>query len=317
MSDSLEHFARALESSDLQQTPISTVNSRDKQITWSMLRLDLVDAQLSGNKAFKLLPALLAAKEQGKATLISFGGFHSNHIHALAAAGRRFGFKTVGIIRGYLDQPLSPTLIDVQSFGMQLHFVGRQEYKLRNEQAYQQQWLKKYDKALLIPEGAAGPLGLQGSQFLANLIVKNLAQNPFDTLCVPAGTGNTAAGLIQSGLFKQKDIYVFAALKREAIHQLVENLPPHVRLLDDYCFGGFAKMPEVLLRFMLQFEKDNGLLLDPVYTAKMAYGIDDLIANDVFSPGTHIVSLHTGGLQGRRFIHEKLGNLLQAGELIG
>jgi len=81
------------------------------------------------------LPALQQASLLVKSTLISFGGFHSNHIHALAAAGKRFDFHTVGLIRGYKEQPISATLLDAQALGMQLFFLRGEEYKMRNEQA--------------------------------------------------------------------------------------------------------------------------------------------------------------------------------------
>jgi 1-aminocyclopropane-1-carboxylate deaminase len=66
----------------------------------AVLRLDLLDPLISGNKWFKLKPHIEAAAAAGADGLISLGGAHSNHLHALAAAGRRFGFETVGLLRG-------------------------------------------------------------------------------------------------------------------------------------------------------------------------------------------------------------------------
>ena len=306
MQDDLAHFSESLTQRCLALTAIETAASRQHAVSWSMLRLDLVDELISGNKAFKLLPVLQSAYEQGKTTLISFGGFHSNHIHALAAAGKRFGFTTVGIIRGYESQPLSPTLLDAQRFGMQLFFVGRQEYKLRNDIDYQKHWQQKFAHSLLIPEGAADALGLQGAKVLAQLIKSSLAPHAYDAICISAGTGSTAAGLIDSEHFKATPMYIFSALDKAALHQLPSELPDYVKVLDEYCGRGFAKTSDELMAFMVAFERCNSVLLDPVYTAKMCFGINDLIAQGQFKRGSHIVSVHTGGLQGRRGMNDKL-----------
>ena len=71
----------------------------------AVLRLDLLDPLLSGNKWFKLRPHIEAAAAAGAYGLISLGGAHSNHLHALAAAGQRFGFATVGLLRGEAHKP--------------------------------------------------------------------------------------------------------------------------------------------------------------------------------------------------------------------
>jgi len=104
-----------------------------------VLRLDKIHPNISGNKWYKLKYNLEEAKKQKKDTLLTFSGAYSNHIAATAAAGREFGFKTIGIIRGdELASPPTPlqkergvnaTLRFAEECGMKLHFVSRQEYK--------------------------------------------------------------------------------------------------------------------------------------------------------------------------------------------
>jgi len=66
----------------------------------------------------------------------------------------------------------------------------------------------------------------------------------------------------------------------------------------DYHFGGYAKENRVLLSFMNSFYEENKIPLDFVYTAKMMFGVYDLVKNNYFPPGSHILCIHTGGLQG-------------------
>src|SRR5437899_117863 len=81
-----------------------------KQLTLTVRREDLLHPAVPGNKWRKLKYNLLAAAGNGFDTLLTFGGAYSNHIAAVAAAGRLFGFKTIGMVRGEEHLPLNPTL---------------------------------------------------------------------------------------------------------------------------------------------------------------------------------------------------------------
>ena len=117
----------------------------------AVLRLDLIDPLISGNKWFKLTEHLHAARAAGAAGLISLGGAHSNHLHALAAAGKRFGFATVGLLRGHPQQ--TPTTMDLERFGMQLHWLGFAGYRARHEPGFWQPWQAMYPALHQVPEG--------------------------------------------------------------------------------------------------------------------------------------------------------------------
>jgi 1-aminocyclopropane-1-carboxylate deaminase len=51
---------------------------------------------------------------------------------------------------------------------------------------------------------------------------------------------------------------------------------------------------------MRDFYEKNKIVLDFVYTAKMMFGINDLIKKEYFSSGSRILAIHTGGLQGNK-----------------
>ena len=262
-------------------------------------RDDLLHPIISGNKWRKLKYNLDHALSVGADTLISMGGAYSNHLHALAYMGKSLNLKTIGFIRGERPTPLTPTLLDMENWGMELHFVSRSDYRqYRNYKHWQDlPAIKPYQYWL--PEGGANNLALKGIAELPDEI-----DIPYDTLCVACGTGATLAGLI--GIVPaEKQVLGFAALKNARfLHSDVQSLLSgefhHWDIFLDYHFGGFAKLRPELALFMSQFEQKTAIPLEPVYTGKMLYGIYDLIAKGYFKRGQRIIALHTGGLQGNR-----------------
>ena len=95
-------------------------------------REDNIHPFISGNKYRKLKYNIEEAEKSGLKTLLTFGGAYSNHIAAVAFAGKEFGFKTIGIIRGEeLKDKISenPTLLFAETCGMQFKFVSREAFR--------------------------------------------------------------------------------------------------------------------------------------------------------------------------------------------
>ncbi len=119
---------------ELPPIPLQQVNFdflEEKNIQLHVLREDFIHPTISGNKWRKLFYNLQEANHQGKNQLLTFGGAFSNHIAATAAAGKQFGFKTIGIIRGEEHLPLNPTLKLAVDNGMQLKYISRNlRYKI-------------------------------------------------------------------------------------------------------------------------------------------------------------------------------------------
>jgi len=268
-------------------------------------RDDLLNPDLPGNKARKLKYNLVAARQQGHTRLLTFGGAYSNHLAAVAAAGRLHGFETVGLVRGEEYTPLNPTLARCVADGMQLHYLDRTTYRRRAEPAFLAELQQQFGLAHLLPEGGTNALALRG---VAELIGELRQHTDFDAVAVAAGTGGTLAGLalglakadyparalgiaaLKGGAFLQTEVDV---LTQTAIGQTLTNYELHL----DYHFGGYAKLPPELRAFIQQFEAEFGVLLDPIYTGKLLYGVLDLIGHGHFAPGSTVVAVHTGGLQ--------------------
>ena len=269
------------------------------QIKLWIKRDDLLHLIISGNKWRKLKYTLDHALSEGADTLISMGGAYSNHLHALAYVSKALGLKTIGLVRGEQPETLTPTLSDLQNWGMVLKFVSRFDYRLLRQYkgCYDLPGLKP--RQYWLPEGGAQALALKGVAELVNEI-----DVAYDILCVPCGTGATLAGIIDM-VPDQVSVMGFAALKNaEFLQTDVESLLPRPcsnwQINMDYHFGGFAKTSAELMTFMADFEFKNGIPLEPVYTGKMIYAIYNLITKHTFKPGQRIIAVHTGGLQGKR-----------------
>jgi len=259
---------------------------------------------VSGNKWWKLKYNLEQAREKGHTTLLTFGGAYSNHIYATAAAAQQSGFRSVGIIRGESAGPLNPTLAFAQRCGMKLHYVSREAYRQKDDAGFIKELREKFGQAYVLPEGGSNNLAIKGCAEWGTQLVSEAA---FDVLCVPVGTGATLAGLL-TAVTITTEVIGFSTLKAGTfLQQQVERQLAGCgctsagpwRVETRYHGGGYAKASAELLQFIADFEQRYHIPLDPVYTGKMMLGIFDMIRRRAFAPGTTVLAIHSGGLQGR------------------
>ena len=284
-------------------SPIQEVTSpllTAKGLKLFVKRDDLNHPVVSGNKLRKLKYNLAEAKAQQHHTLLTFGGAFSNHIYAVAGAGKIFGFKTIGIIRGEAHQPLNPTLAFAKANGMHLHYMDRETYRNKSSAKVQSDLQEQFGAFYTLPEGGTNALAIKGCEEIIQEI-----DMPYDVVCCPVGTGGTVAGLI-AGSNANQQVIGFSSLKGNFLENEVSELLDQYgaknlhnwQIQNDYHFGGYAKVKPNLTNFIEAFEKAHQIPLEPIYTGKMFFGIVDLIEKDHFKKGTVILALHTGGLQG-------------------
>lgn len=260
-------------------------------------REDLLHPEVSGNKFRKLKYNMEAAVSEGHRQVLTFGGAYSNHIAATAAAGRILGMQTIGVIRGEEIQENyreNPTLKKAEEDGMRFKFVTRTEYRTKDSTAFLTKLAEEFGDFYLVPEGGTNKEAIKGTEE----ILKE-EDKVYDYVCCAVGTGGTIAGIINRS-FSHQQIIGFPALKGDF---LIEEIKKYVskenwRLETAYHFGGYAKYTADLLQFIRHFERDTGILLDPIYTGKLLFGIFDLIEQNQFKKDSKILAIHTGGLQG-------------------
>lgn len=279
----------------------------------SVLRLDCLDEIGSGNKSFKLKYNLERAREEGYRRLISLGGAWSNHIHALALIGNHYDFDTVGLIRGERQDPLNETLSDAVAAGMELHFLSRSEYRQRNEQEFIRQWQARFPDCYWIPEGASNTLGVRGCMEIADY-----ADPESELIIVPCATASTLAGL--SAGAPDREIVGVSVLKgaedlRERVmachvnllrEGYIDHMPENWSIVHDFHCGGYARLDARLAAFLHHFQRDSDIPIEPVYSGKMFFAINQLINTGQIRSSTRITAIHTGGMQGLRGMRAKL-----------
>ncbi len=273
----------------------------EKAVDLSILRLDKIHEDVSGNKLFKLHFYIDECLQTNHKTILTFGGAFSNHLVATAFLCKKKGIKSIGIVRGETPKKLSHTLQKCSEFDMQLHFISRETYKILNRNEACLNIKNKYGNCIIVPEGGYGFLGAKG----ASLIMNVLKKERISYICTCVGTATTVAGLCMNIIGNEK-IVAIPAIKNMTdifvrIKELTQlNVEKDLIILNEYHFGGYAKHNDELINFMNKFYNEYNIPTDIVYTAKMMYGIIDKINNNYFERGSNIVCIHTGGLQGNK-----------------
>ena len=290
---------------DLPQAPLHPLSLpwlQQANVEAAILRLDLIDPLISGNKLFKLRHHLQQARTSKAPGLISLGGNHSNHLHAQAAAGKRFGFATAGLLRGHAQD--TPTVRDVKALGMELHWLGYGGYRARNEPGFWTPWQARYPSWYCIPEGGGGLAGAQGCALImeqARSQIAVLGWSDYDAWWLAAGTGTTLAGLVLAEAGAHAVHGALAVPRDHGVPETVAALAGgHGYQLHDACRGGFGKFDDDLLAFIAECEQHSGVPFEALYTGKALLALREQVGAGLFAPGTRLIVVHTGGLQGRR-----------------
>jgi 1-aminocyclopropane-1-carboxylate deaminase len=268
--------------------------------TADVLRLDEVHPVISGNKWFKLQHYLTEANSLGKKVILTFGGAFSNHIVATAAAAKAYGFASIGIIRGERGRLSSPTLIDAEAFGMDLQFLPRDQYRIKqlplsifNSYAL--------NDVYMIAEGGYGKPGASGAM---NILDQTDAAN-YTHIIAAVGTGTMLAGLTLASLPHQQVLGIPVLKNCLSLQEEINALLPadkygQYSLNCDYHFGGYAKRTPELIHFMNEWYNSTGIPSDFVYTGKLFFAVQDLARKNYFPSGSRLLIIHSGGLQGNR-----------------
>ncbi|TDV54852.1 1-aminocyclopropane-1-carboxylate deaminase/D-cysteine desulfhydrase [Actinophytocola oryzae] len=256
-------------------------------------RDDLLHRDVPGNKWRKLRHNLAAATEQGHTRLLTFGGAYSNHLRAVAAAGRTFGLTTVGVVRGEEHLPLNDSLAFATARGMHLTYLDRATYRRKTEPAVLAALVDEFGPCFVIPEGGANAHGVRGCAELPGELDVD-----FDVVCVACGTGTTLAG-VAAGLRDGGRALGFAVLRGGFLDEDVRLLQERTfgvartnwSVDHDFHFGGYARRTPELDEFVADFTARHAVVLDRVYEAKMMYGLLSRVRAGAFAEGTRIVAV--------------------------
>ena len=279
----------------LDKTDIPIFTESDIQVY--VLRLDKIHPIISGNKYFKLKYHMQYAIENKFEGILTFGGAWSNHIVATACTASLHQLKSIGIIRGENTTAISNTLHQARECGMQLEFISRMMYRNIHTNEYKNELANKFPQYYIIPEGGGGDPGIKGASEIPGLV----DYNEYTHIACAIGTGTTYCGIVNASHATQHIIGIPVLKGVSNLYERFIKSPlkkTNCTFFYDYHFGGYAKYDEMLITFMNEFYRQTNIPTDFVYTAKLFFAVQDLAHKKFFAPGSRVLVIHSGGLQG-------------------
>ncbi len=281
-----------------------------------MKRDDLLSFGMGGNKVRKLQTVLAEANAAGADTLITCGGVQSNHCRVTAAAGAALGFRVVLVVNGTAQaQPTGNALLD-RLFGADVRHVSSRDERAATMDAVADEVLAAGRTPFVIPLGASTPTGAAGfARGVEELLASGLRP---DVIVHASSSGGTQAGLIAGcalfgltprivGISADEPAASLAATVRGLVEALgrqlggspkVMGLERDVEVNDRFVGDGYGIPTAASTEALELTARSEGIVLDPVYTAKAMAGLIGLIREDAFTADQHILFWHTGGQAG-------------------
>lgn len=272
-------------------------------------RDDLIDPIISGNKWRKLKFNLIKAHSENKTKLVSFGGAYSNHLLALASAAAKFNFQSYAFVRGDEEtQKESEMLVFARLLGMNIIKVSREDYQ-HKKQLFEK-YFGKDEQAFFIDEGGMSVEGAMGCEE----IIEEL-KDEYTDIFLASGTGCTTAGIVNSIQKKKLNTKVHSVVVHKGITEVEENInhllnysSPSTLYQLHSTNHRYGKLDPEATKFSIQFQRNTGILLDPIYTAKAMKSCYDYINQN---EGKKILFIHTGGFWGNLGKLEELNSYLK------
>ncbi|MGZ3656731.1 MAG: 1-aminocyclopropane-1-carboxylate deaminase/D-cysteine desulfhydrase [Bdellovibrionota bacterium] len=297
-------------------TPIEKLErlSAELGIDLYLKRDDQTGFEVSGNKIRKLEFLAEDALRKGATCLITMGGVQSNHCRATAALAARLGLRCVLFLRGEApERVMSNNLLD-RLFGAEIFYLTNQQYYEGIEDLrllVDGQVRAQGGKTYFIPEGGSNGLGSYGYVEAFREIERQVS--PFDSIVIAHGSGGTQAGLVLGKLMSDSATRIvgvnvcygkkesFDLVKKVLWAAIQErNLPlsfaaSDIEILDGFVGRGYALSTKEELAFILKIAREEGVLVDPVYTGKALHGLYQTVKKDRNAFGKRVLFIHTGG----------------------
>ncbi len=274
-------------------------------------RDDQTGLALGGNKTRKLEFLLAEAQANGARTLVTAGAVQSNHCRQTAAAAARFGLDCILVLAGERPAQASGNLLLDGLLGAEIVWTTRAEREAALQATFQQAWTAGR-RPYLVPYGGSSATGASAYAFA----MQELLEQGFrpDWIVFASSSGGTQAGLVLGARlfgYAGKVLGISVDEPAQALKERVARLasatadflgekisfsPQDVLVNDDYLGGGYGVVGEGEREAISLFARQEGLLLDPVYTGRAAAGLVDLIRRGFFPAGESVLFWHTGGV---------------------
>jgi D-cysteine desulfhydrase len=284
-------------------------------------RDDLTGLETSGNKVRKLEYIMADAVAKGADTLVTNGGFQSNHCRATAAIGAKLGMKVRLLLRCPEPQPTRDgNLFLDYLFGAHVTIHHPDEYNTRRQQINDDAMNAERaagSKPYFFPVGASIPLGCWGYiRCVAEMVQQLGKETKVDVFSAVSSAGTHAGLMLGKALFgldnwRMVGVPVSDSLEffKKDIRNLIEKTVQEfglgvseaqtpIELIDGFIGEGYAiPYPDAIETTKL-LGRCEGILLDPTYTAKAMTGAIATIRAGGVRAGAVPVFVHTGGAFG-------------------
>lgn len=280
-------------------------------------RDDQTGLATGGNKTRKL-EFLVAQALAGRADVLVTGGApQSNHARQTAAAAAKYGLRSVLVLKGQPPADLSGNLLLDELLGAEIRWAGDQDLSTALQETAEELW-NDGGRPALIPYGGSNPVGACGYVAAMQELLEQLqaTDTQADTIVFASSSGGTQSGLAVGaraldfqgrllGISVDKPAATLKAHVAQLANETAAYLsqpftfsPQDIEVNDQYLGGGYAVISDAERETIALFARTEGLLLDPVYTARAAAGLVDLIRKNLFGPNETLVFWHTGGTAG-------------------
>jgi len=293
----VKYLFSKIEYSLIESIDLDSANRMNVKI--DVKRDDLLHPILSGNKWRKLKYLLLDIERKGFSKVATMGGGYSNFLHSLAYSCYTLGWSCELFVRGYDNQPITPTLRDCVKWGAKIQFVNKKDFR---EMRVKSPLVTK--DHFWVSEGGIGLAGILGLQEIYMELTKD-----YDYIVIASATGTSVAGLAlaASKLGKNTKVVGISVLnngeqQRQNIVQLIGNMHSNWSIIEGFEVSGFAKTNEELDKFVINFYHQHKIPLESVYSGKSFLALDKLIKQGYFEGSSKVLLIHCGGLQGKRKI---------------
>jgi D-cysteine desulfhydrase family pyridoxal phosphate-dependent enzyme len=273
-------------------------------------RDDQTGLAFGGNKTRKLETLLAEAQANGAKMLITAGAIQSNHCRQTAAAAARLGFRCTLVLSGEPDPAASGNLLLDGLFGSEVVWCAREEREAVLQSTFDAAW-EAGSRPYLIPYGGSSPVGAAAYALAMQEFLDQ--DQPVNWIVFASSSGGTQAGLVAGARIASwkgrilgisvdevaADLQArVAGLAGETADRLGHTQrfdPEEILVNDDYLGGGYAVLGSAEVEAIRLFARQEGLLVDPVYTGRAAAGLIDLVRKGFFKPGERVLFWHTGG----------------------
>jgi D-cysteine desulfhydrase len=311
--------------------------SRELGVELWVKRDDLTGLLETGNKIRKLEFIVGEAMAQRADTLITCGTLQSNGCRAVSAVAARLGLRAVLALKGSPPDEYDGNVLLDRMLGAEIRYCGDDEWPAIGEvlEDLAGRVRARGGVPYVIPESGATVAGALGYLACGQEIAQQVRHGapPFDTVVITACSGGSQAGLLMArqiaGLTAEivsVPVAAEAAKVREHVADVIDRArsayglpvaaPAEIRTLDGAQGAGRAGVGTEELDTVLRVARTEGIILDPVYTAKAFGGLLDHLRANPRALGPRVCFVHTGGIFSVFPHRRSLGRLMDGAHLV-